>query len=913
MRWIAEARERLRGLFFRSREEAEMDEEMRFHLEMEAQQLAREEGLHEREARRRAAVAFGGMERYKEEVRDARGLAWVTGASLDLRLGVRMLGKYPGLTLVGGVGMAVAIAIGAAFFAFVESCLRPTLPLDEGERVVAIESRDAVANDAEPRILHDFAAWRTELKSVEELGAYREIGRNLIAPDGRAEPVRVAEMTASGFRVARVPPLLGRPLVEEDERKGAPEVVVIGYDVWRTRFAGDRAVVGRTLQLGDTRYTVVGVMPAGFAFPVNFGLWTPLRANPSDYERRQGPAIQVFGRLAPGVTPERAQAELTEIGRRAAAAFPRTHAQLRPRIVPYTAVFSTVSGGSEWELNLMRFLVSMLLVLVAVNVAILVYARTATRRGEIAVRSALGASRRRIVGQLFLEALVLSAGAAAVGLGLARVALEQMSHLLAQAVNGPLPFWMHIGLTPGTVVYVAGLAVLAAVIAGVVPGIQATGHRLESSLRGLSGGTGMQLGRTWTVLIVGQVAFAVAVLPAAVFYAWEWARYGTAGPGFPAEEFLTARLLMDRETPPSAEAAAYRREFAARFGDRQGELARRLEAEPGVAAVAYAAALPGEEPTAWIEVEGVGRPADSTSSYAVASGSSAGHEVRFLRVDRGFFGAFDTPILAGRPFGSGDFGGAATAVVVNRSFARRILGSGNALGRRIRYVGTSGDAGPEEVRMGRWYEIVGVVGDLPANALDPASAEARVYHPLAPGQAHPASLVVRMRGVAPAAFAGRLRELTAALDPTLQVHEVLPLDEFYRQGEQGLMRLGALAMALLTLSVLLLSAAGIYALMSFTVTRRRREIGIRAALGADPRRILGSVFSRAAGQLAVGLVTGAAAAALLAPSMPDREMGNLPAFIPAVAALMLGVGLLAALGPARRGLRIQPMEALREE
>ena len=188
MRWVSEARERLRGLLFRAREDAETDEEMRFHLEMEAERLVRGEGLDPREARRRAAVAFGGVEKHKEQVRDARGMAWVAGLSLDFRLGARMLAKYPGLALVGGVGMAVAIAIAACFFIVLYSYMLPTLPLDEGERVVGIENWDVAANNNLPPSVHDFASWREELESVQDLGAYRKVVRNLIVPGGPSEP-----------------------------------------------------------------------------------------------------------------------------------------------------------------------------------------------------------------------------------------------------------------------------------------------------------------------------------------------------------------------------------------------------------------------------------------------------------------------------------------------------------------------------------------------------------------------------------------------------------------------------------------------------------------------------------------------------------------------------------------------------
>ena len=232
------------------------------------------------------------------------GISWI-----DLRLGVRMLWKNPGITFVGGLAMAVAIAIGAAMFGFSYALLNPRLPLDEGHRIVAVENRDVWSDSPRSPSLHDFAAWRQELRTVREVSAYRNVTRNLIAPDGSAEPVRLAEMSASGFRVARVAPALGRPLVEEDERAGAPPVVVIGHDVWRTRFNGDPRILGQTVRLGNAVHTVVGVMPEGFAFPMNHGWWIPLRLSPGGHEPGEGPEVFVFGRLAPGAGWEQAQAE----------------------------------------------------------------------------------------------------------------------------------------------------------------------------------------------------------------------------------------------------------------------------------------------------------------------------------------------------------------------------------------------------------------------------------------------------------------------------------------------------------------------------------------------------------------------------------------------------------------------------
>ena len=834
------------------------------------------------------------------------GISW-----LDVKLGARMLVKHPGLTLVGGLGMAVAIAIGAGFYDATTAVAYSTIPLDEGDRIVALENWDAEASNQERQSLHDFVTWRAELRTVREVSAFRDIRRNLIVPGRQPEQVVVAQMTASGFGLARVRPLLGRTLAAQDEREGAPPVIVLGHDAWRTRFGGDRAILGRRVRLGNAEHTVVGVMPEGFAFPVDHGFWTPLRVDTADYARRAGPGIGMFGRLAPGATLAQAKAELAAIGRRTAAATPRTHAHLRPRIVPYTAVTDMLDDTGLWEIQVMRFVISLLLVVVCANVAILVYARTATRMGEIALRTALGASRRRIVTQLFVEALVLSALAAAVGLGVARMALGQLVTLLPPPGSGEFPFWIRFGLSPGTVAYVLALALLAAVIVGVLPALQATGSRLQSGLRELNGGTAMRLGRTWTVLIVAQVAFSVAILPVALFNAWEWIRYGLAEPGRTAEQFLVATVGMDRDVAPTAQAQAYERAFQARFAERTDALSARLRADPAVAAVAVSSNAPGEEPIVWVEVQGVATPGQARGGHAVRAGT-AGHQVRTGRVDPGFFRAFGVPVLAGRAFGPGDVDTAAAAVVVNRSFVRDVLDGGGAMGRRVRIVGLGGDVVPDQVRMGRWYRIAGVVGDFP-NAMEPGGTEARVYQPLVPGQVYPASLAVRVRGMKPAAFAGRLRQTAGAVDPTLRLGRTLPLDQVMRS-LQVMMRVTALAISLVALSVLLLSAAGIYALMSFTVTRRRREIGIRAALGADPRRILRGIFSRAAGQLGIGVVAGLAVALLLERLSVGEVMdGRALVLLPAVSALMVAVGLLAAAGPARQALRIQPGQALREE
>jgi predicted permease len=849
---------------------------------------------------------------------------------LDVKLGVRMLIKYPGLALVGAFGIAVAVAIAAGGFSVIYgNFLAPSLPLEEGDRIVSIEIWDSAANKPERHILHDYHVWRDELKSIQEIGAFRTVTPNLIAPGARPQSVRVASISASGFSVARVRPMMGRFLVEEDEREGSPSVIVIGENVWRNRFGGDPAILGRTIQLGATPHSIVGVMPEDFAFPVNHRLWASLRTGSAPPEPLSGPDLTVFGRLAPGATLDSAQAELATIGQRTALAFPKIYAQLRPQVMPYPHPFLGIHQTKDAiGLHMMNGIVMMLLVLVCLNVAILVYTRTAMRQAEISVRTALGASRGRIVAQLFIEVFVLSAVGAVAGVAIAEFALRRVATATLQ-VASELPFWLSFHLSREAVLFAGALSVIAAAIVGIVPALQATKRGLQTDARVIgAGGSGMGLGKTWTVMIVAQVGFALALLPSAVFNTREnlWAEL--VDPGFAAEEFLTAQLGMDYAHVTDTVASG-RREFTRRYAGRQTELMRRLQAEPRVASATFAMAVPGDETTASIETEGIAGTLQASppqsgaepNGSAVRSGTS-GHEVGFNCVDVNFFHALDIPIQAGRGFERSDVAspGAGLAeppeggeVVVNQSFAQRIFG-GDALGRRVRYAGRSTGAAPQNGESGGWYEIVGIVRDFPAG-VSPGMKDSplRLYHAVAAGQVHPVNIALRVRGGAPSTFARRLSEVAADVDPDLQLRNIVSLDEALRK-DQWIRRLEAAVLAAISLSVLMLSTAAIYALMSFTVSQRRKEIGIPIALGADRIRIVASIFSRALGQLATGAALGVASAAVLEKASGDNSMrGNAAVVLAVVALFMMAVGFLATMGPARRCLGIEPTEALREQ
>ena len=904
---VARLRSLWRGLRRRGDVEAEMAEEFRLHQELRAADLVRA-GLPPAEAARQARLEFGSVEWYKDEARAARGLRAVDEIRvswLDVKLGGRMLVKYPGLTLVAGLAFAFAIAVGAAGFELISQVAAPTLPLPGGDRVVAIRAWDEAASDQEHRLAHEFTSWRGTLRTVAALGAHRSVQRNLVVPGGEVTPVTLAEISASAFQVAAVRPLLGRVLLPADEQPDAPPVLVIGYDAWRTRFAGDTAVVGRTVRLDGTPHTVVGVMPDGFAFPTSYSWWTPLHLSASGYAPGEGPPIEVVGRLAPGATLESAQAELATLARRAASDFPETRARVRPEVVPLGQSLFTVRVGMKLRaaLRAANLPLVLFLVLVCGNVAMLMFARAATRETELVVRTALGASRGRVVMQLFTEALVLGAVAAVVGLAAAGF-IVRVGLSAADGPTGALPFWIRASLSPTTVLYAIVLTLLGAVIAGVVPALKVT-RGLASRLRaGSAGGGGLRFGGIWTVVIVCQVAVTVA-FPILALSAWRsTARQRALEASFPAAEYLMVSLAMG---PASALGELADTSAAARVRLRAArtELARRAAAEPAVLEVTGASALPlMYHPWRRVEVEGV---AASVADSAAAPRVSSAH------VAEDFFAVFDAPILSGRGFDSGDLTPDSRVVIVNRSFVDEALGGRNPIGRRVRYTafeeasgGRSPDAPP-----GPWYEIVGVVPDLGMKAAGDARAAAGLYHPAAPDADALAYLAVHARGDA-ASLAPRLRELAAAVDPTLRLDTVLPMDEI----QAGDLRMeGYIFRLLLVVSALALtlSLAGVYAVTSFTVARRTREIGIRVALGADPRRVAATIVRRPLVQVALGVLLGCSLLALLQATSSNGLSVRAGFLVGAYGTALFAVCLLACVVPARRALAVEPTEALRAE
>ena len=901
MSWFHAVRARL-SLLSRRATESRMDDEIRLHIELETERLVREQQLDPIEARRRAFVAFGGVQEHKETLREGRGTAWLGSVQLDLKLGLRMLVKYPGLTLVGGLAMAFGVWFGAVTFQMFGIFSSSELPLPGGDRIVRIMYWNAKTLQDEDPVLYDYQLW-SSARSITDFGAYRDASVNLLGAGGSAEPAVAAEVTASAFRIAPERPLLGRVLDASDARAGAPPVVLLGYGVWTRRFEADSTIVGRSVRLGAGFATVVGVMPEGYAFPTSHELWLPLRTDLPGVEPRRGAAISVFGRLAAGTTLAAAQAELASYGRRLAAEHPATHAQLMPRVLPYTQM-SVPTGAMMQVKALTFFFVVVLVVVVCSTVALLLFARAAARETEILVRSALGASRRRIVGQLFAEALVLAAVATVGGLAAAQFALTRWGRPYLEVNFGRLPFWYDFDLSPLTIGYGLALAVIGAVVAGVMPARKIT-RGLGTQLRaGTAGGGVVSFGGVWTAVIVTQVAITVMFPAVVMLVRSESQRISSYDLGFATQEYLGVTLGIQGppEDSPSPDADSA---LARRLTSSVEALRRRMEAEPGVAGVTFVDRLPGDYHI-------------NRDLEVVSLPDKPGYSVETGRIDPSYFAVLQASV-GGRAFTSADLSPGARVVIVDQGFTDLVMAGRNPIGHHVRI----GSGQPADSIAAQWplYQIVGMVRELGMSHLVQRERPAGVYLPFVPGSQGAVNMIVHGRGD-PLAIAPRVRELATAVDPALRVEQMIRLDQV---ATPLLWFLGLWMRVIIGLSAvaLLLSLSGIYAVLSYTVARRTREIGVRVALGASARGVITSIFRRPLTQVTLGvlagivLIGGAAIAlqqtqqfaGLKGRGLTLGEIGLLAGY----GVLMLGVCAFACVVPTMRALRVQPTEALRAE
>jgi predicted permease len=814
----------------------------------------------------------------------------MTGVSwLDWKLGARMLLKHPALTIVGGLSLAAAIAFGVVGIELADELLYKRLPFDEGSRVVRLETQDTATSRVEQRVLHDFAIWRRSLKTVTELGAARLSERNVLTGEGRVEALRVAEITVSAFPLTRVPPLLGRPLQPVDEKAGAEPVVVLGYDVWQRQFLRDPAIIGRVVTVGRTARTVVGVMPPRFGFPRNQQIWVPLPIQ--DAPPREGPPVQVFGRLAGGASWHDAAVELEVVSARFAADQPATHAHLRTRV----RAFAGRTPGDPLRLEdlAVHGIVLLLLGAVSANVATLVFARTAMRESEMIVRHALGASRARVIAQIVTESLVLALAAALLGLVVAQTTVRHAWTRASQITGEALPFWVDLTLEPVTVAYALLLALAAAAMIGLLPALKATGASVQRGLKGLTGTGGtMKFGGTWSVVIGAQVAFTLLCLPPAMGIFNNYLSNKARWAELPAERYLTFRLTVDNEALAGERNVPAETQIAARRALVYDALAGRLREEPGVTHVTLGNYVPTMAPE-WVplEIEQDGaQPAPLQGNYEGGFAMAA--------VGAGYHDAFGARIVTGRGLQAADAGASNQPVVVNEAFMR--AAGRNPVGARVR-TQRRGDSEP-----GPWHEIVGVVTDATEFGGDET---AFIYRAASAADLDPVTVVVRVAGDA-APLAPRAAALARQVDAGLQLRDIVTLREMVTQEEKRLLG-GSIVFGSVLLVALVFSAASLYALMAVAVERRTREIGIRIALGASRRRVLRAVFARASRQLGGGIVAGNSIILLLA-WRAEAVTQDLIVSSVIMSLMMAAVGVLACAAPARRALRVQPTEALRE-
>ncbi len=865
--------------------------------------LADLDELYRRDLERGVAAVPANVRFAQNALASAATLAWAgltrgvrTVSMLDVRLGVRMLLKQPLLTGVAALALSLGIPASLAVYHGWTAMMAP-MPFDEGDRVYGVRNwdRSGRGGPAWRGVLHDFEFWRGELSSFQSLAAYTRRNWNVRSAETPPAPASGAEISASAFEILRVAPVLGRPLLPADEVVDAQPVALISTAMWRSRFSSDPGIVGRSIQVGGVDHVVVGVMPEGFHFPYDEDLWLPFRSRALDYPIGEGPVIQVFGRLSEQSSLEQARAEVAVLGQRRAEAYPESHAFLTAEVVTMPILMMGFRAGAATELEVVSaYVMSILLLIIAcANIGQMFLARTASRLGEIAVRTALGASRARVVTQLFVEALILALAATGAGLLLSAWFARQVD-----AIVGPqLPHWMSFALTWQTVVLAIGVATVSAVIAGVLPALRATSRGIQGNLqRSAGGGATIRFGLFSAALIVVEVALSVGFLSfgtAAVGAAFQ----DTEGElGLEPERYLVAQLRIQEASPMLNDQVARDREFAARVRQAQTDLRRELVALPGIAAVAMGGWVPGYDAVlVGLEVEGGG----GTLTY---------HRARRARVDPDFFEHLGRPILVGRPFDSGDLPadpeGRSNAVIVNTTFVEQVFGGAEAVGRRFRDSSRGGEPGP-------WYEVVGVVGPLAMNLHNPAQ-DAGFYHPVAPGDVHPVRIIIEARGPTPLDLTPGVRAVADRIDPTAMIEHPRLVAAYAREASY-MLRFGTLSLVGLTSVTLLLAVTGLYALMSFTVSLRTREIGIRSALGARPCNIIATIARRALAQLAVGVVLGLPVAIVMV--RDAYEMIDPATAWPSLVGVVVGtvvVGLTACMVPTLRGLRVRPTKALRD-
>ena len=871
------ARLRLRALVRRGAVERELDEEVRFHLEREAEALVRQ-GVAPARARREALRRFGGVERYKEEARDARGTGLADELAQDVRYALRAFRHAPAFALVVVATLALGIGASTAVFTAVRGVLLRELPFADPDRLVVAWNTSRARDFARvPVSLPDFRDWAARSRSFERMAAYTRMGTGLVHAEG-GEPAQLATafVTEDFFATLGVQARLGRALLPAEHADGANRFVVLSDALWRSRFAADPAIVGRSVRLSDEPFTVVGVLPPGFRYPDgDTDVWTPLTVIPaSGIPRLRGVKyLQVVGRMKPGVTAERARADLATVVRGLEAEHRESN---RGWSVALRPLREEIVGGSQMGLLIAFGAVLLVLALACVNVATLFLARASTRERELAVRLALGAGRARLVRQLLTESVLLAALGGALGVALAwwgSAALASLGASFLPRGADLRPDWMVLAF--GALVSVAtGLAF------GVAPATRAPGAlagTLRASGRGATAGRSTQ--RLRTVFVCAQVALAVLLVAGAGLLAKSWARLMRTDLGFDAEHTLVARFTMPQ--------SRYVR--SADYLAAASRILEQVRATPGVTAAALIKNAP---------MRGWGEP----YSYRVPGRDETYDQLPragFQPVSPDYFRTMGIPLVEGRDFTARDGDTLAPTAIITESLARRLWPGRSAVGEAI-------------ASAGRELRVVGVVGDARYLSLD-STARPTVYLPQRLMTRSVFSLVVR--SPSPDAALPAVREAIREVDPQLALVELAPMREVVASTVSAPRFLVAL-IALFGALALVLAAVGIYGVVAYVVGWRAREIGIRVALGAESGRVvrwaLWSGLAPVLAGLAVGVAAALASSRVLASALYETSPTD-PGVFAGVVAALAAVAVVAAGIPALRAARVDPIIALRQD
>jgi putative ABC transport system permease protein len=877
---LRKLKRRLRALTRKRDVERELDEELRFHIEKQVElNVAR--GMSHDEARRAALATFGRVENIKEECRDARGLRPIEDMWQDLRYGVRKLLKSPGFALVAVMTLAIGIGANTAIFSVVNAVLLRPLPFERPEELVRVfGTRASRSSFSRPHSYLNFNDLRTQNQTFEAMAAYTGTSAAL---SGAESSEQITGVLSSGdiFRVLGTRPLMGRLLEAGDERPGGSNAVVISHGLWQRRFGGDPQIVGRVIKLDGREREIVGVTPADFGFEFvtdAADFWTAIDPAEGPYKSRGSIFLDIIGRLKPGVSVEQANADAGVVGSRLAEQYQESNAGVGFRLA---AAQEELVGDVRPTLLVLLGAVGFVLLIACANVANLLLARAAGRYREIAVRSALGAWRGRIVRQLMTESLLLAFAGGLLGLLFALWGVKILSAFVPENV----PRFGETSIDLRVLGFTLAASVVTGFLFGIAPALQSSRFDINEALKeGGRGGTdGVGRKRVRSLLVVSEVALSLVLLVGAGLLMKSFVRLRNTDPGFDPSNTLTASLSL----------ASVRYDTDEKIADFYRRLVERVRAMPGVESVGAVTPLPLSENGYSFSFTIAGQP-----PLPPGQGQSASARL----VNPEYFRTQRIPLRAGRDFTDADKAGAPGAIVVNEAFARRYLPGVEPLGQRLS-LGVNDIEG----------EIVGVVGDIRGVRLaTPAAPE--YYVPEAAAAFSDMTLVVRTKSDS-ASLTPALRQAVAEMDKDQPLYDVRTMDSLVARSVAR-QRFSMTLVGVFAALAMLLAAVGIFSVMSFMVAQRTHEIGVRMALGARPRDILSMVVRQGLVLTLAGVCVGLAGAFALTRLMSGllyEVSATDPVVYGSITALLAAVAVLACYVPARRATKVDPLIALRYE